>query len=91
MTSPIHSQIDDYLAADLHGELSEAERSDLHTHLVDCAECRKLHQETKLMNKILNDSLANEKPDQAFEQRMLGAFRDRAPEKRGGIGGSGAN
>lgn len=81
MTTAIHNHIDDYLAADLHGELSDTERTDLHTHLVECADCRKLHQETKLMNKVLEDNLANEKADGAFEQRMLAGFRTRAPRR----------
>jgi anti-sigma factor RsiW len=79
----IHNEIDNWLAADLHSELSEDERSALHRHLVDCAACRKLHQETKLMNKILEESFAQEKPDPAFEQRMLAGFRNRIPEKSG--------
>jgi anti-sigma factor RsiW len=79
----IHDEIDNWLAADLHGELSDNERSVLHTHLVDCATCRKTHQETKTMNKILEETLAQEKPDPAFERRMLARFRRRVPEKRG--------
>src|SRR5262249_48259427 len=79
----IHEEIDTWLAADLHGELSESERSALHTHLVDCAGCRKTHQETKLMNKILEETLAQEKPDPVFEQRMLAGFRSRVPERSG--------
>jgi hypothetical protein len=79
----IHDEIDNWLAADLHGELSENERSVLHTHLVDCATCRKTHQETKTMNKILEETLAQEKPDPAFEQRMLARFRRCLPEKPG--------
>src|SRR6266516_2629231 len=79
----IHDEIDNWLAADLHGELSENERSVLHTHLVDCATCRKTHQETKTMNKILEETLAQEKPDPAFEQRMLGGFRNRIPQRSG--------
>jgi hypothetical protein len=75
----IHDTIDNFLAADLHGDLSDAERSALHTHLVECAACRKAHQETKLMNKILEETLANEKPDPAFEQRILANFRNRIP------------
>jgi hypothetical protein len=74
-----HDNIDNLLAADLHGELSNAERSELHTHLLDCAICRQAHQETKIMNQLLEEKL--EKPDPAFEQRMLGAFRNRVPEK----------
>src|SRR5882724_8533230 len=83
LMATIHDEIDNWLAADLHGELSDNERSVLHTHLVDCATCRKTHQETKTMNKILEETLAQEKPDPAFERRMLARFRRRVPEKRG--------
>src|SRR5438045_1797186 len=78
----LHDVIDNYLAADLHGELLEDERNALHTHLVECAACRKAHQETKIMNKILEENLASEKPDGAFEQRMLAGFRNRIPQQR---------
>jgi hypothetical protein len=79
----IHDEIDTYLAADLHGELLEDERNALHTHLVECATCRKAHQETNAMNKILEETLAQEKPDPAFEQRMLSSFRNRIPQRGG--------
>lgn len=79
----IHDEIDNWLAADLHGELSNNERSALHAHLVDCGACRKTHQEIKLMNKILEDTLAQQKPDPAFEQRMLAGFRNRVPQRSG--------
>jgi len=79
----IHYEIDNWLAADLHGELSENERSVLHAHLLDCATCRKTHQETKTMNKILEETLAPEKPDPRFEQRMLVGFRNRVPQRNG--------
>jgi hypothetical protein len=79
----IHDEIDNWLAADLHGELSEGERSALHAHLVDCAACRKTHQEIKVMNKILEETLAEEKADPAFEQRMLAGFRSRVPQRSG--------
>ena len=46
----IHDEIDTWLAADLHDELSDKEQSALHGHLVDCAVCRKIHQETKAVN-----------------------------------------
>jgi hypothetical protein len=79
----VHNEIDNWLAADLHGDLSDAERSALHAHLLDCAACRKAHQETKIMNKILEETLAQEKPDLHFEQRMLGGFRNRVPQRAG--------
>src|SRR5438552_18709976 len=83
----IHDEIDSWLAADLHGELSDSEQSVLHAHLLDCAGCRKTHQELKTMNKILEETLAHEKPDPAFEQRMLAGFRNRIPQRRGGFAG----
>jgi len=79
----LHDEIDNWLAADLHGELSNNERSALHAHLVDCGACRKTHQEIKLMNKILEETLAQQKPDPVFEQRMLAGFRNRVPERSG--------
>jgi Domain of unknown function (DUF4349) len=79
----IHDEIDTWLAADLHSELSDNERSTLHTHLIDCAACRKIHRETKAMNKTLEETLAREKPDPTFEQRMLAGFRNRVPQRSG--------
>jgi hypothetical protein len=35
------------------------------------------------MNKILEETLAQEKPDPAFERRMLAGFRNRVPQKTG--------
>jgi anti-sigma factor RsiW len=79
----VHDEIDNWLAADLYGELSDEEQRQLHTHLVECVACRKTHQETKTMNKILEETLAHEKPDPTFEQRMLASFRKRIPERSG--------
>jgi hypothetical protein len=79
----IHDEIDTWLTADLHGELSNSEQSALHAHLLDCAACRKTHQEIKTMNKILEETFTQERPDLAFEQRMLTHFRDRAPQRSG--------
>jgi len=81
----IHDGIDNYLAADLHSDLSDKEQNALHTHLVECADCRKLHQETKVMSKALEEKFANEKLDAAFEQRMLAGFRTRISQRTGGI------
>jgi Domain of unknown function (DUF4349)/Putative zinc-finger len=79
----IHDEIDNWLAADLYGELSNEEQHQLHTHLVDCAACRKTHQETKVMNKVLEETLSHEKRDAAFEQRMVAGFRNRVPQRSG--------
>src|SRR6266496_1297543 len=79
----VHDEIDNWLAADLYGELSAEEQRQLHTHLVDCAGCRKTHQETKTMNKVLEETLGQQKPDSTFEQRMLAGFRTRIPGRSG--------
>ena len=79
----IHEQIDELLAADLHGELSSAERDAFHAHLLDCAECRQAFQEEKNMHKVLNETLADKKADPGFEQRMVSRFRDRVPQRPG--------
>src|SRR5882762_1284577 len=81
----IHDEIDNYLAADLHSDLSDEEQNALHVHLVECASCRQAHQENKVMNKVLEEKFADEKPDVAFEQRMLAGFRNRIPQKTGGV------
>jgi hypothetical protein len=81
----IHDEIESYLVADLHNELSEQERHALHTHLVECAACRQFHQENKIMDKILEENLATEKADPALEQRMLSGFRNRVPQRSGGL------
>jgi Domain of unknown function (DUF4349)/Putative zinc-finger len=78
-----HEQIDELLAADLHDELTAAERDEFHAHLVECAECRQAFQEGKNMNRILNETLADKKADGAFEQRMVSRFRDRVPKRSG--------
>jgi hypothetical protein len=79
----IHEQLDELLAADLHDELTAAERDEFHGHLVECAECRQAFQEEKTMNRILNETLAEKKADPAFEQRMVSRFRDRVPKRTG--------
>ncbi len=81
----IHEQIDDLLAADLHDQVSESERQTLHAHLVECADCRQLHKEHQAMNAIITDSFEADKPDMKFEQRMLGAFRNRVPDEGPGL------
>src|SRR6187399_3190236 len=79
----IHEQIDELLAADLHGDLSTSERDAFHAHLVECADCRQAFQEEKNMHKLLNEFLSEKKADAGFEQRMVTRFRDRVPQRPG--------
>jgi len=81
----IHDEIDSWLAADVHNQLSGEEQHALGNHLVECATCRKLHQENKIMNKILEETLAAEKPDPTFERRMLAGFRRQIPQQSGSL------
>src|SRR5437773_2794281 len=81
----LHDEIDNWLAADLHAQLSEKERHELHTHLVECPTCRKLYQQNKMMNQILEEKFMQEKQDAAFQQRMVARFHDRIPEPSGSI------
>ena len=77
----IHENINELLAADLYGELSDSEREELHTHLMECAECRSLHKEEQLTHKALQATLDRAKPQLGFEQRMVSSFRNRVPNR----------
>ncbi|MBV9008495.1 MAG: DUF4349 domain-containing protein [Verrucomicrobia bacterium] len=82
----IHDRIEEFLAADLHNELSESEREELHTHLMECAGCRDLHKQEQVINKALQGTLEHSKPLFGFEQRILGAFRNRVPYRKRNVG-----
>ncbi len=83
----IHDRIEEFLAADLHDELSEAERDDLHVHLMECAGCRALHKEEQAINQVLQSTLEHAKPMFGFEQRILSAFRNRVPYRKRRVSG----
>ena len=83
----IHENINEYLAADLHGELSEAEREELHTHLMECAECRGHYKEEQLTHRVLQTTLESAKPTLGFEQRMVASFRNRVSNKNPRLSG----
>jgi Domain of unknown function (DUF4349)/Putative zinc-finger len=80
----IHDEIEEWLAADVHGQLSTAEEAELRQHLAECPVCRELHAEEIKMNQLLEQTLAEEKPDPAFEQRMVSDFRKKIPARRSG-------
>ncbi|MEO5717367.1 MAG: DUF4349 domain-containing protein, partial [Chthoniobacterales bacterium] len=81
----IHDEIESWLAADVHEQLTGAERAALQQHLSGCASCRALQEEEKQMHQLLEKTLATETADPAFEQRMLSKFRDKVPESHGGL------
>jgi hypothetical protein len=81
----IHREIESWLAADVHDQLSNDERAAFRQHLVACASCRALQQEEKQMHQLLENTLATENADPAFEQRMVSRFREKIPTPNGGL------
>ena len=81
----MHDEIENWLAAEVHDQLSSEERAALAQHLAACASCRALQQEEKNMHQLLENTLAKESADPAFEQRMLSRFRDKIPASDGGL------
>ncbi|MEO7167277.1 MAG: DUF4349 domain-containing protein [Chthoniobacterales bacterium] len=81
----IHEEIESWLVADVHEQLTREERVAFQEHLAGCAACRALHQEENNMNQLLEKTLAQESADPAFEQRMVSRFREEAPVPNGGL------
>jgi hypothetical protein len=83
----IHEEIEGWLAADLHQQLSPDERATLQQHLAGCATCHALHEENKTMHQLLEKTLAKESPGLGFEEKMVRRFREGAgPREKGLIG-----
>src|SRR3954462_1504480 len=80
----IHDDIEPWLAAAVHDQLSAEERTALDSHFATCETCRALYAEEKAMYDILPSSLGDLKPDLAFEQRVLSGFQRKVPQ-RGGL------
>jgi len=81
----IHNKIEEWLAADVHGQLADEERAAFEQHLAACTSCRALQEEEKQMHQLLENTLATESADLAFEQRMVRRFRDTLPASNRGL------
>jgi Domain of unknown function (DUF4349)/Putative zinc-finger len=81
----IHNEIEEWLAADVHDQLADEERAALERHLAACTSCRALQEEEKQMHQLLENTLATESADLAFEQRMVSRFRDKLPAPTRGL------
>ena len=79
----IHDDIEPWLAASVHDQLSAEERTALQKHFAECETCRALHAEELAMNNMIASTLETAKPDLAFEQRVLSGFRQNAPKRAG--------
>src|SRR5262245_59206471 len=81
----IHNEIEEWLAADVHGQLADEERAAYEQHLAGCTSCRALQEEEKQMHQLLENTLATESADLGFEQRMVSRFRDKLPAPSHGL------
>ncbi len=79
----IHEDIEPWLAAAVHDQLSEEERAQFQEHLASCESCRRLHQEELTMSQMISSTLQEAKPDLAFEQRIVSGFRRKVPTRAG--------
>ena len=82
-TNDIHNDIESWLAAAVHEQLSPDERAEFNEHLASCESCRGLYEEELTMSKMIEATLEEAKPDLAFEQRVLARFRKTVPERNG--------
>jgi hypothetical protein len=82
-TYTIHHDIESWLAAAVHGQLSPDERRAFDEHLATCATCRALHAEELTMHTMIENTLRDARPDLALEQRIVSRFRRAVPQRRG--------
>src|SRR5215211_2790663 len=82
-THDIHNDIESWLAAAVHDQLSQEERAQFNEHLASCPTCRALHEEEITMSKMIETTLEEAKPDLAFEQRVVRRFREKVPHRAG--------
>lgn len=79
----IHEEIESWLAAAVHDQLSEDERAEFEQHLASCERCRALYEEEQAMSKMIAHTLDRAKPDLGFEQRIVSGFRRNVPDRAG--------
>ncbi|MFH1023135.1 MAG: DUF4349 domain-containing protein [Planctomycetota bacterium] len=71
----IHASINEWLAAASAGGLSAEERGKFEAHLAGCPECRKIHEEERVMTAAVEGVLRPDRPEGDFEERMVKGFR----------------
>src|SRR4051794_7663617 len=82
-THDIHNDIESWLAAAVHDQLSPEEQAQFNEHLASCSDCRALYEEELTMSKMIEATLEEAKPDLAFEQRVVSGFRKSVPQRSG--------
>ncbi|MDQ6622823.1 MAG: DUF4349 domain-containing protein, partial [Verrucomicrobiota bacterium] len=83
MVTDIHHDLESWLAAAVHDQLSPEARAQFDEHLASCANCRALYEEELTMSKMIAATLEEAKPDLAFEQRIVSGFRKTVPPRNG--------
>ncbi|MFL6540774.1 MAG: DUF4349 domain-containing protein [Chthoniobacterales bacterium] len=82
-THDLHNDIESWLAAAVHDQLSTEERAQFNEHLASCTNCRALYEEELTMSRMIESTLDEAKPDLAFEQRIVSGFRKTVPQRTG--------
>ncbi len=72
-----HAWTQENLAAYTMGGLSAQECADLETHLAGCAECSAILNETRDVEKIMDDLFSHVHPDAGLEERALQSLQGR--------------
>ena len=80
-TQDIHEDIEPWLAAAVHGQLSVEEKTAFQQHVAECASCRQLFEEEQTMSRMIENTLSAARPDLGFEQRIVSKFRRQAPAR----------
>lgn len=79
----IHNDPEPWLAAAVHEQLLQEENAAFQEHIAGCATCRSLYEEEKVMSNMIENTLSAARPDLAFEQRIVSAFRKSVPARAG--------
>ncbi len=82
MSTPVHDDIEEWLAASVTGGLSASEHEEFERHLAECEPCRALHEQEKTMSTMIGNTFSEIKPDPDFEARLARRFRSRAASRR---------
>jgi hypothetical protein len=80
-TQDIHNEVEPWLAAAVHGQLSREENAAFREHLATCAACRSLYEQEQATSTMIENTLQTARPDLAFEQRIVSSFRRKAPAR----------
>lgn len=73
----LETNLDEWIAASLNGNLSDGEQRALDDYLAAHPEARRAYEETLAMSRLLEKTLKEDEPDPGFEDRMVRRFRNK--------------